>query len=403
MLKPLRIAFVTETFPPDVNGVATSLAQLVRGLVARNHHIQLIRPANLDGLGKAENESGSETVGLGYEELLLPSIPVPTYQGQRMGWPELLALYKLWSKRRPDVVHIVTEGPLGWAALQIARALAIPISTDFRTNFHTYSEHYGLGWLKVPILGYLRHFHNSAHSTFVPTAALAGELDQQGFRNLRVVARGVDTERFSPHHRSSCLRAKWGARDSTLVLLYVGRLAAEKNLEVLIQTFEAIRLQNHEVRLVLVGHGPMAESLCTRCPEAIQAGPRSGLDLSAHYASADLFLFPSLTDTFGNVTLEALASGVPVVAFAKGAAALLVDTGVNGACVQAMDNVSFVASALKLVAPPHQLGRLGEAARERALDLSWSKVVERFERELVTLLPPAMPAGADESAIASVS
>lgn len=143
MLKPLRIAFVTETFPPDVNGVATSLAQLVRGLVARNHHIQLIRPVSLDGPGRAVNESDSEKLVLGYEELLLPSIPVPTDQGQRMGWSDRLVLHKLWSRRRPDVVHIGTEGPLGWAALQIAHALTIPISTDFRTNIHTFSEHYG--------------------------------------------------------------------------------------------------------------------------------------------------------------------------------------------------------------------------------------------------------------------
>lgn len=161
---------------------------------------------------------------MGYEELLLTSIPVPTYQGQRMVWPELLALYKLWSKRRPDVVVIVTEGTLGLAAIKISRALKIPTSTDFRTNFHTYREHYGLGWLKVPILSYLRHFHNSANRTFLPSTTLAGELDQQGFRNLRVVARGVDTDHLSPHHRSSGLRGSWvgggGASDSSLVLVY---------------------------------------------------------------------------------------------------------------------------------------------------------------------------------------
>jgi glycosyltransferase involved in cell wall biosynthesis len=309
-----------------------------------------------------------------------------------MGWPALGALHKLWKSRRPDVVHIATEGPLGWAALQIGRHLQIPLSTDFRTNFHAYSEHYGLGWLRRPILDYLRHFHNSAQCTFVPTAALRHDLAECGFHNLRVVARGVDTERFSPHHRDPALRVSWGAGDDSLVLLYVGRLAAEKNLETLMQTFEAIRARHGDVRLVLVGHGPLAEELSTRCPEAILAGPRSGQELSAHYASADLFLFPSLTETYGNVTAEAMASGLPVVAFANGAAALLVRSGVNGARVPTTDNAAFVSAAVDLAGRPDQLARLGEAARRRALDLRWSRVVERFERDLVRLLPPVKTA-----------
>lgn len=306
-----------------------------------------------------------------------------------MGWPAFGALHKLWSHRRPDVIYIATEGPLGWAALQVGRLLQIPICTDFRTKFHDYSQHYGLGWLRRPILDYLRHFHNSAQCTLVPTDALQHELTDLGFLNLRIVARGVDTTRFSPQHRDSALRAHWGATDSTLVLLYVGRLAAEKNLETLMQSFETIRAKHGDVRLVLVGDGPLAGDLRRRCPEAILAGPRSGQELSAHYASSDLFLFPSLTETYGNVMAEAMASGVPAVAFARGAAALLLRTGVNGVRVESFETAAFVAAGLELAQRPAQLPRLGQAARLGALDLGWSKVVERFERELTLLVPSA--------------
>ena len=381
MQKALRLAVVTETYAPDLNGVATSLVQLVDGLLERRHQLQLIRPSSDLRLAQptiARNNGD-------FEELLLPSIPVPTYPGQKMGWPALGALHRLWSRRRPDVIHIATEGPLGWAALQVGRLLKIPICTDFRTNFHTYSRHYGLGWLRRPILDYLRHFHNSAHCTLVPTIALRRGLSDQGFHNLRVVARGVDTERFSPRHRDPVQRSLWGAGDGTLVLLYVGRLAAEKNLDTLRRSFEAIRARHADVRLVLVGHGPLAEDLRQRWPEAILAGPRSGLELSTHYASADLFLFPSLTETYGNVTAEALASGLPAVAFANGAADLLIRNGVNGARVEPLENGAFVTAALELAALQAELPRLGREARRGALELGWGRVVERFEAEMVRL------------------
>ncbi|KEF42456.1 MAG: glycoside hydrolase [Cyanobium sp. CACIAM 14] len=394
MDRSLRLAVVTETYPPDLNGVATTLHELVAGLLARRQHrLQLIRPHNGPPARNGPANAASQQAADRLEELLLPAIPVPTYPGQRMGWPALGSLSRLWHSQRPDVVHIATEGPLGWAALQVARHLRIPVCTDFRTNFHAYSDHYGLGWLRRPILDYLRHFHNAAHCTLVPTPTLRQELAEEGFRNLRIVARGVDTDRFSPQHRDPALRARWGAGESTLVLLCVGRLAAEKNLLTLLQAHGAIRARDADVRLVLVGDGPMAEALRGRCPEAIQAGPRSGQELSAHYASADLFLFPSLTETYGNVTAEALASGLPVVAFARGAAALLLRSGVHGVRVEGSDNAAFVAAALDLASRPEQLPRLGEAARRRALDLRWSRVVERFERELLKLLPPGRAGG----------
>ena len=377
MARSLKVSVVTETYPPDMNGVAITVAEIVAGLLAREHQLQLIRPR--------QHEADQGQSYQGFEEVLVPGIPMPSYPGQRMGWPSLGVLHQLWSQERPDVVHITTQGPLGWAALQVSCSLSIPVSTDFRTNFHSYSNHYGLGWLKQPILNYLRHFHNRSQRTMVPTEALRKELRRSGFRNLRVVARGVDTERFAPHHRDNALRSRWGASDQTLVVLCVGRLAAEKNLETLIQAFEAIRRQHPDSLLVLVGKGPLEKQLRARCPQAVLAGRRSGKELSAHYASADLFLFPSLTETFGNVTTEAMASGLPVVAFANGSASLLVRNGINGMLVDFGNNGAFVEAAVKLATQRAQLPSHGLAARHSTLPLKWSTVVERFERELISL------------------
>jgi glycosyltransferase involved in cell wall biosynthesis len=162
--KSLRIAFVSETYPPEVNGVAMTVARIVEGMHARNHDVQLIRPRQprIDGANQYAR----------YEEVLMRSLPIPRYPDLRMGVPSKRALVKLWSLHRPDVVHIATEGVLGWSALQAALHMKLPVCSDFRTNFHVYSAHYGLGWLRKPILAYLRKFHNLGRCTMVPTDAL---------------------------------------------------------------------------------------------------------------------------------------------------------------------------------------------------------------------------------------
>jgi glycosyltransferase involved in cell wall biosynthesis len=380
----LRVAVVTETYPPEVNGVALTLARLVEGLQARNHDVQLIRPRQ-----DAADAAGSNGR---FHEVLLRGLPIPCYPKLRMGVPSKRALVKLWSLRRPDVVHIATEGPLGWSALQAAVHLKLPISSDFRTNFHAYSRHYGVGWLNRPIMAYLRKFHNRTGCTMVPTDALRRELAAAGFRRLEVVGRGVDTQRFSPAHRSSALRASWGAGDDELVIGHVGRLAPEKNLGVLLQACEALRAQSLQVRLVLVGDGPMRAELEARCPWAHFAGHRSGADLAAHFASLDLFLFPSLTETFGNVTTEAMASGVPVVAFAHAAAAQLIRHGENGLLAPCGDDAAFVQAARCLAADTVQRRALADAARQSACGWTWDGVVARFESVLSTVALPMIPA-----------
>ncbi len=380
---PPRIAYVTETFPPEINGVAATVARFVEQLQRRNWQIDLVRP-------RQPHEAARDDV----ESLLTRGLPLPMYPDLRLGLARSAALAARWRRLRPALVHVATEGPLGSAAVKAARQLGLPITSDFRTNFHAYSRHYRLGWAQGAVLGYLRRFHNRTVRTFVPTPALKRELEQAGFARIDVVGRGVDHGRFSPTHRSAALRREWGAAPSDPVLLYVGRLAAEKNVALAVRAYRAARAQVPQARLVIVGEGPLQRRLRLEHPDVHFAGPRRGDDLARHYASADIFLFPSLTDTFGNVVLEALASRLLVVAFDEAAANAHMSHGVHGLLARRDDAAGFVAAALQAVHHLPRLDCLRDAARAAAEALGWEHVAQTFEAHLLQVirahaLPPA--------------
>ena len=385
-LRPqLRIAVVTETYPPEVNGVAMTLGRLVDGLQLRNHQIQLIRPRQHAG------DQPQPTATL--TEHLQRGIALPRYEGLKMGLPAKAALTRLWTKQRPDVVQIATEGPLGWSALVAANKLRLPVSSDFHTNFHSYSRHYGFGLLRRAIVAYLRKFHNKAAVTLVPTEGIRRELMASGYENIEVIGRGVDIRLFHPGRRDPALRARWGLADDETAVLYVGRLAAEKNLPLLFRAFDGMRQAHPAARLVLVGDGPERAFWQAKRPDAIFCGTRIGEALAAHYASADVFLFPSLTETWGNVTIEAMASGLAVVAYDCAAAEEVIRHGENGLKAPPEDEDAFVAEAVSLAPARALQRRLGTAAAAQAAQLSWDAIVDGFERVLLRLAQP-QPAAA---------
>ena len=368
---PLHIAVATETYPPDINGVAHTLSKIVQALTLNGHTVSLVRPRHaLHDFPKNKDN---------FSEYLVQGFPIPFYKQLRMGLPAKKVLTRLWTEARPDVVHIATEGPLGWSALKAAQSLNIPVSTDFRTNFHTYSEHYGVGWLGGIIMGYLRRFHNAANSTMVPTSQLRKELLSAGFERLHVVQRGVDTHVFSPKKRSNALRAEWGATKATTVAICVSRLAAEKNLHLVIRAFHALKLKQPDSKLVFVGDGPLLEQLKLDAPDVIFAGFRTDEDLATHYASADMFMFASLTETFGNVTIEAMASGLPIVAFNHAAAGEIIESGVTGILANSNDEAGFMDASIQLGQDSNMRSICALGAREKALQFSWESIVKKTE------------------------
>jgi glycosyltransferase involved in cell wall biosynthesis len=371
--RAVRICYVTETWPPEINGVALTVERTVRHLRERRHRVLLVRPRQR---GEAACDSASEWRTAG--------APIPMYPDLRFGLATAAAVRERLVRERPALVHVATPGPLGHAAVRAARSLGVPVTCDFRTNFHGYSRHYGLGWLEPAVFAYLRSLHRGAACTFVPTRAMRSELGTQGFEGLEVIGRGVDSARFSPAKRSAALRASWGVQgDDAPVLLYVGRLAAEKNVELALKSWQALRATVPQARMVLVGDGPLRARLQSRYPEARFVGMQRGESLAIHFASADLMLFPSESETFGNVTLEGLASGLGVIAYRAAAAAEHITDGRSGWLVPPGDAEAYAHTVLHVaLTAPALLHSVRRRAREAALRATWDEVLDQYTQRL---------------------
>jgi glycosyltransferase involved in cell wall biosynthesis len=366
-----HICVVTETYPPEVNGVALTLAHLVRGLLAQGHSVSVARPhqQRFDVRGYSQAS----------ELTLVRGLPVPGYRGLQFGLPACRLLCRSWKRSRPDAVYVATEGPLGWSALRVARRLGIPVLTGFHTNFHSYSKHYRLGWLQDLIFRYLRGFHNRSTGTIVATPDLRERLEAFGFKNVSILGRGVDNELFAPERRSAELRRHWGVSDNDLAVLYVGRIAPEKNVKLAVDAYRAMKQRSGAVKFVVVGNGPACGALQRENADLIFCGQRTGEQLATHYASADVFLFPSETETFGNVTLEAMASGLVVIAYDYAAARMHIRHDETGVLLPYGDSTAFVGSAARLASDRLSLAKMRRQAREYVSSIEWRYVVERFE------------------------
>jgi glycosyltransferase involved in cell wall biosynthesis len=371
----LRIAIVTETWPPEINGVALSMMQLCQGLQRLGHKILLVRPAQKAVCKDFQPE----------QECLVVSQAIPKYPSLQFGWPQYLKVSKAFDKFEPDVVHIVTEGPLGLTALQAAKAMRVAVSSGFHSPFQDFSRFFDLAFLVKPIQRYLTWFHNSTNMTCVPS-----EYTQQALRSfgvtcpLVVVGRGVDTTKFSPKHRSEILRRKWGVQADTRVMLYVGRLSPEKEVDVLIKAFHELQAtQGNNIKFVIVGDGPDRIRLekLSQSKDIIFMGSLSGNALSAAYASGDVFAYASQSDTFGNVVLEAISSGLPVMAYDYVCAHQHVKHEQTGWLSPLGDVAHLTQSLCQLPALP-KLREMGLLASDSVQASSWQLPVQQLEQAL---------------------
>jgi glycosyltransferase involved in cell wall biosynthesis len=381
----LRITLVSETFPPEINGVANTLGRLSDGLRQHGHQVEIIRPRQADDSAAQEDDN----------LLLCKGWPLPGYPGLQWGGVSVHKLWRRWRRQRPDVLYIATEGPLGLSALRAARRLGIAVVSGFHTNFAQYAGQYGLGLLARLLTHYLRWFHRRTATTLVPSISQRLELERRGFVGLALMARGVDACLFNPARRSQALREQWGLAPDDLAVLHVGRLAAEKNLSLLRPCMEALQrtYPQRRLRLIMVGDGPQRASLEQQLPDAVFCGAQRGEVLAEHYASGDLFLFPSLTETFGNVVLEALASGLAVVAYDEAAAAQHIRHGHSGALAMPGDQAAFIDAACWLLEESETLRRVRLNARQHASRQGWPAIVEQFEGYLSSASrQPAHPA-----------
>jgi phosphatidylinositol alpha 1,6-mannosyltransferase len=361
----VRVAIVTESFPPDVNGVAHCVLRVVEHLVRRGHQPLVVAPA------PARNASG-EDGSLPYPVVRLPSMPMPGYPGFRIGVPTR-HLHAALAGHRAELVHLASPFVLGLPAVAAARRDCLPTVAVYQTDVPAYARVYGAGKLGEAIAWrWLRRIHNAADRTLAPSAASAAGLREHGVQRVWLWGRGVDTERFDPAGRSPPLRRELAPGGEVLVG-YVGRLAPEKRVDLLGQV-----AATPGVRLIIVGGGPAGAALRRALPQALFLGPRHGTELATIYASLDVFVHSGACETFGQTLQEAAASGLPVVAPAAGGPLDLVDHGRTGYLVAPGDAGALAGAVARLAGDRQLRAAMGRAGREKTVSRSWSALGDQL-------------------------
>jgi glycosyltransferase involved in cell wall biosynthesis len=371
----MRLTLVTETFAPQVNGVSRTLGQLVKHLENCGETVQVVHP-----------DYGQPPAGPDHH--LVPSWRLPFYREVSIPRPPFGRAHQAIDAFQPDLIHVATEITLGLSVLRHAGRKKIPIVSSFHTNFDQYCDHYRLGWAKGAAWRYLRWFHNRTLETYVPSRATIAELEARGFERLVLWPRGVDGRLFNPERPGRArVREALGFSPGDVVIGHVSRLAAEKNVMYLAQALRTVGESRPDVKFLFVGDGPArAELEAVMGPNARFVGYQGGEDLADHYAAADLFAFASLTETFGNVVLEALASGLPVVAIRAGGVGEIVRSGETGILVEPSALPSEMAGALLgLVNTPSLRLEMAESARAYALTQTWPAIMGRLRERYLAL------------------
>ncbi len=379
----MRVTLVTETYFPQVNGVSRTLGQLVRVMTEAGDTVQLVIP----DYGEPPTNEHRQVVR---------SWNLPFYRELYLPLPPFGQVKRSIDAFRPDIVHIATEATLGLSVLRHGLRRKYPVVSSFHTNFDQYTRHYRVGWLNGLVWRYLRWFHNRTIETYVPSRATIADLEGRGFRRLVLWPRGVDGTLFRPDRPGrQAIREALGFGPEHVVIGHVSRIAAEKNVDYLSEALVRVEASCPQVRILIVGDGPARPALEKKLGAAARfVGYKTGEELADHYAACDLFAFASLTETFGNVILEAMASGLPVVAVRAGGPGDTVRPGETGLLVESTDPPSTLADALRgLADDAPRRRRLAVSARAYALSQTWNAIMgglrERYLKVLQTLPVPA--------------
>lgn len=372
----MRVVVFTDTFAPQVNGVARTLGRLTEAIEERGGDATVVTVATQVDMPREPRSV-----------VRWPAVAFWAYPELRIAAPRVAEARRLLRQLAPDLVHAATPFGVGLAARAAARAERIPFVSSFHTDFASYLRYYGLQALSTAAWPYLRWFHNGGARTFVPTSRGAEDLARRGFKGVRVWGRGVDRERFSPRYRSRALRSALGVGDHDMLLLSVGRLAPEKGIDTILSAARIVQpVGGRSVRIAFVGDGPAEARYRASAPSGtIFAGRLLGEALSEFYASADGFVFASSTDTFGNVLLEAMASGLPVIAPDAGPTLEVANAG-NALVVPARDPRALAAAMQRLAGDANLRTKLRARALQSAAEHDWGRIWDGLFAEYASVV-----------------
>lgn len=380
----MRISLVTETVFPQINGVSRTLDRLIKFCIAQGDDVQLLCPGYI---------GQQDVLDVGVARTEFRAVPLPFYPEVMLPLTTSSSVIDHLSAFRPDLVHIATEGTLGLAALRACRNLGTPVVSSYHTNFAQYLATYHARLLEPLCWRYLRWFHNRTLATFCPSASTKELLENHGFQNVKIWSRGVDSVLFDNRKRDESLRSRLGVKPGDILFLYVGRLAAEKNLDLLMKAWSILPARDH-YRLMLVGDGPMRQKLeASNDPRIIFAGYRQGEELARYFASSDVFVFPSVTETFGNVILEAMASGLPTAGFDVQGPRDIVQHGKTGVLVEKVCHHTLMRAMEDVATHQDRLRCMGQQARQYAQLQTWDHIMSTLRDSYFATLHLTKPKG----------
>ncbi|WP_338035664.1 glycosyltransferase family 1 protein [Halalkalibacterium halodurans] len=370
----MRIALFTDTYIPQVNGVARTMKRLVDHLEKRQVEYALYMPETIEKLDRFESNIHT-----------FASLPFFLYPECRIALPNVFKLRQQLTSFQPDLLHIATPFNVGLSGLQHGKKYGIPMVGSYHTHFDHYLHYYKLQFMSAWLWKYVKWFHQPFERTFVPSVETMRHLQKHGFQRLALWTRGVDCERFHPKQRHRSYASNLLPKDKA-VLLYVGRLAPEKDLATLVAIMAQLPQElNEKIQWMIVGDGPSLPEMKKQCPTNVTfTGYLKGEELAAAYASADLFVFPSATETFGNVVLESFASGTPAIVADRGGVTEIVEHGKSGMICKAGDVHSFIQAIEHLLMNRSKRAEMGYEARQYALTQSWERIfddlLEQYEQ-----------------------
>jgi glycosyltransferase involved in cell wall biosynthesis len=386
---PRRIVIFTGAYNHIADGVSLTLNRLVSYLDSHDTETLVLAPT----VDRPPVDHAGTLVPV-------PSIPVPSRPEYRVSLGLTPSARSVIRSFRPDLFHIATPDLLGYQALRLAERRSIPVVASYHTHFSSYLKYYGFGALETLMWKYLANFYSRCRHVYVPSPSMAEVLRSHGIDDgLRLWARGVDTNRFNPSRRSVEWRRSLGVEDDEILVSFIGRLVWEKGLGVFAEVIEGLQRAGVRHRSMIVGEGPALEELRQRLPHTLFTGYLHGMELPRAYASSDLFLFPSDTETFGNVTLEAMASGLASVCADATGSRTLVEHGVTGLLVPPGDAGAFLDAVHHLIAEEPARRRMGPEALRHAQRYSWNAVLSRLVNYYDEILNPEVPYSGDGYAL----